>query len=64
MKFKTLAFRDFVANLAGGILAVVVAALGFGFWSFLAQAYAVCIVNAVWLWRKPLWTPSLSYNFV
>lgn len=62
MKFKTLAFRDFVANLAGGILAVVVAALGFGFWSFLAQAYAVCIVNAVWLWRKPLWTPSLTFD--
>lgn len=59
-QFRRLALRAFFAQIGGGIIAIIAAFFGAGVWSLIIQAYSAAIISNVWMWRSPLWTPSLA----
>jgi O-antigen/teichoic acid export membrane protein len=59
-RFRDLAVRDVGAALSGGIVGIVLALLGFGVWSLVAQTLMTALVGAVVLWRLSPWRPTLS----
>lgn len=63
MRFRDLALRAFVANLAGGLAALGAALAGFGIWTFVVQAWVTLIINVVWIWTRPQWLPSLDLDW-
>lgn len=62
LKFKSLAFRTFLANIVGGTAAIICASMGFGIWSFVVQSYVAGLISVVWLWWRPQWVPGLSID--
>ncbi|OJF95291.1 lipopolysaccharide biosynthesis protein [Pararhizobium antarcticum] len=62
MKFKSLALRTFLANIAGGVAAIACAFAGFGIWSFVVQSYVAGLISVAWLWWRPEWKPSLTMD--
>jgi O-antigen/teichoic acid export membrane protein len=59
-RFRDLAVRDIGASLAGGLVGIAMALLGFGVWSLVAQTLITALVGAAVLWRLSSWRPSLS----
>lgn len=57
--FRQLAMRTITATITGGIVGIGMALTGWGTWSLIAQFAAQTLVGIVWLWRKPIWKPSL-----
>ncbi|MBC8129221.1 MAG: oligosaccharide flippase family protein [Rhizobiaceae bacterium] len=62
MMFKPLALRTLVSGLVGGGVGVLLALMGFGAWALIAQFGAQMLISVVWLWSRPVWTPSLSFR--
>ena len=58
MQFKSLAIRDVVAMLCGVVSGIVLACLGFGYWSLVAVPVAANIGNCVLLWSICRWRPG------
>lgn len=61
-EFKELAARTLLAILAGGIIGVVMAFLGFGVWSLVAQNLISGLVGVIILWRVSDWKPSFRFS--
>jgi O-antigen/teichoic acid export membrane protein len=59
-RFRDLAVRDIGASLIGGIVGIVLALLGFGVWSLVAQTLVTALVGALVLWRISPWRPRLQ----
>jgi O-antigen/teichoic acid export membrane protein len=59
-RFRDLALRDIGASLAGGVVGIAMALLGFGVWSLVAQTIITALVGAVVLWRLSTWRPRLA----
>lgn len=58
MRFKALAIID-IASLAAGIAtAIVMAVLGFGYWSLVGMPAAMAVVNCVLVWVFSGWQPG------
>jgi PST family polysaccharide transporter len=61
-QFKALALRSLYGRLAGGVVAVVLVALGVGIWALLAQHIVQAIVNAASVWRATDWRPRFAFR--
>jgi O-antigen/teichoic acid export membrane protein len=59
MDFRTLAMVEVAAAVAGGVVAVAMAATGFGVWSIVALSLVQCLVLAVVLFIVSSWKPRL-----
>jgi PST family polysaccharide transporter len=59
MDFRTLAIMEVTAAVAGGGVAVALAATGFGVWSIVALSLVQCFVLAVLLFIISSWKPKL-----
>jgi len=66
MRFTTGATIDIVSSIVGTIVAIGLAAMGFGYWSLIIQTISLYVVGTVaaWIvmpWRpgRPRWTPEL-----
>jgi len=64
LKFKQLAFRDIVANVAGGITGVVLAFKGAGVWALVWQMLTTRIVTMFVLWAATSWRPRLVFSWL
>jgi PST family polysaccharide transporter len=60
LRFRDLAKRDVGAAIAGGVIGITLALLGFGVWSLVAQTLVTALVGAVVLWRLSPWRPRLT----
>lgn len=60
--FRTLAIVETVSAVAGGVLAVVLALLGFGVWSLVWRTLAVAALTAIGLYWVIRWRPRLSID--
>jgi len=63
LAFRQLALRVLVANLVAGPVAIILAYLGAGVWSLIAQTYLSTIVGLIWLWGRPRWWPGLRLEW-
>ena len=62
LSFKNLAARSLVANLAGGIVGVIMAFAGFGVWSLVALNLVRGIAAAIVLWQTSDWRPGFNLS--
>lgn len=62
MAYRAIALRVMVATVAGGLVAVPVAVLGYGAWALVAQHLTNGFVTAVLLWVSVPWRPRLIFS--
>ncbi|MBN1466492.1 MOP flippase family protein [candidate division KSB1 bacterium] len=62
MAFKQLAVVEVSATLAGGVLAIVLALMGFGVWSLVANVLARDLITVLVLWFICKWRPMLHFS--
>ncbi len=60
--FKKLFYSRIVGALIPGIVSVIMAYLGFGYWSLVYGSIVSFILQAIILWLVSDWRPSLEYN--
>ncbi|HWN19656.1 MAG TPA: lipopolysaccharide biosynthesis protein [Gemmatimonadales bacterium] len=60
LRFRDLAVRDMGASVVGGVIGIVLALMGFGVWSLVAQVLLTALVGAVILWHISPWRPRLA----
>jgi PST family polysaccharide transporter len=62
LAFKELALREIIAISISGIIGVILAFLGFGVWSLVAQQLLKLFVGAIVLWRVSSWRPRFFFS--
>lgn len=62
MAYRAIALRVMAATIAGGLVAIPVAALGYGAWALVAQHLTNGLVTAVLLWALVPWRPRLVFS--
>jgi O-antigen/teichoic acid export membrane protein len=62
MDFRSISVRVTASTIAGGIVGVTLAILGFGAWSLIAQALVVALVSTTLLWISLPWRPRFMYS--
>lgn len=62
MQFKTLLKCNTVASISSGLLGVLSAFIGVGYWALVIQQLSNSILLAIMLFVKQQWKPSLSFN--
>ena len=60
--YKSLAMRHLAGILAGGVIGIAMAFLGFGVWSLVAQQLITYAVSTVVLWTLSDWRPVLRFH--
>lgn len=60
--FKTQTKITIVASVASGIVGVVMAFIGFGVWSLVAQSLTNQCVRTIFLWVANIWVPQLRFS--
>ena len=61
MNFKQLALRDGVSVLAGGVIGVTGALIGWGVWALVAQRLVASSAGSVVLWWSVDWRPKARF---
>jgi O-antigen/teichoic acid export membrane protein len=62
MNFRSLELRTMVATILAAVVALVLAATGFGAWAIVVQALAAAAIGSVLLWRMSSWRPQFVYS--
>jgi PST family polysaccharide transporter len=62
LNFRPLATAALVARLASAAIAVIMAVLGYGVWSLVAQQVALMAIKAAILWAALPWRPQLRLS--
>jgi len=62
MNFRVLAIIETLTMSIAGILAIILAFLGFGVWTLVWQAIVSAIIGAILLWVLMIGEPSLRFN--
>jgi O-antigen/teichoic acid export membrane protein len=60
--FKALAMRSLYGRLFAAIVAIVLAGLGFGVWSLIAQYLIQTAVSVAFVWTSCPWRPRLRFD--
>ena len=63
MDFKRLEIRMMAATVAGAVVAIALAALGFGAWAIIAQQIAIAVGSTILLWASYPWRPRFLFSF-
>ena len=61
-KFKSLALRNMLSVIAGGIVATAMALNGMGVWSLVGKQLIEVTVKAIVLWKVSHWRPHLRFS--
>ena len=62
LKFRVLAIRSIISIIAGSIVGLTMAVMGFGVWSLVGQQLANSLVQVVVLWSTSKWFPSFKFS--
>ena len=62
VNFRTLALVETISAVVGGVVAVVLAILGFGVWSLVWRTLAVAVLTAAGLYWVTRWRPSFRVD--
>ena len=61
--FKKLAIRSLLSTAISGVVSLIMALLGFGVWSLVAQQLINRGVNVLVLWKASTWRPGRDVSF-
>src|SRR5690606_7391872 len=62
VNFKILAKRTIISTSLAGIIAIIMAFMGFGVWALIFQSLLASLFRVVLLWSFSKWLPSLSFT--
>lgn len=62
MRFKPLALRSLSGRLGGAIVAIAMAAAGYGVWALVAQHLVQTFLNAALVWPATTWRPAVTFS--
>lgn len=60
--FKTQTKITLIASISSGVIGIVMALLGFGVWSLVAQSLSSQGIRTIFLWIYNHWSPSLRFS--
>mgnify|MGYP002624496286 CR=1 FL=1 len=63
LRFRELSIRSIISTLVGTVVAIIMAFLGFGIWSLVANNVVNALVSVILLWRLSLWRPHRSFSW-
>ena len=63
LNYKLLTQVNLIASLSSGAIGVLLAFLGYGVWSLVAQILSRELITNMVIWKKTSWIPSLSFSF-
>jgi len=63
LRFKEYATRNVLAALAGTIVAIIMAFMGFGVWSLVASSLTSGVCSVILLWKMSDWRPTLEFSW-
>jgi len=63
LNYKLLTQVNIIASILSGTIGVILAFLGFGVWSLVAQVLSRELTINIVIWSKTTWIPSLSFSF-
>ena len=61
--FQKIAVRALVGILAGGVVGILMAALGFGVWSLVGQQLTFEVVGVLIFWSLSQWRPRFQFSW-
>jgi PST family polysaccharide transporter len=62
LAFRSLTLRSLISTLSSGVVAVVMAFLGYGVWSLVAKLMVDAVVGVITLWQVSDWRPSFHIS--
>jgi O-antigen/teichoic acid export membrane protein len=62
LEFRSLEIRNIIGSVAGSILAVVLAVLGFGPWAIVSLPLATFGTSTILLWFFSTWRPTFAFS--
>ncbi|RPJ84141.1 MAG: lipopolysaccharide biosynthesis protein [Acidobacteria bacterium] len=62
LQFRETALRSLVSRVLGGVVGIVLAFLGWGVWSLVAQDLTGTLAEALVLWRVTSWRPHWRFS--
>ena len=63
ISFRILSIRTLIASLISVVVAIIMAYMGYGIWSLVAQEIVMALVSALLLWTMNTWRPSLCFSW-
>ena len=63
LNYKRLTQVHLKASIISGVTGVLLAFLGFGVWSLIAQIFMRELMINIFIWHQTTWKPSLSFSF-
>ena len=63
LNYKLLTKVDLIASITSGIIGIILAILGAGVWSLVAQLLSREIIINIVIWSKTTWIPTLAFSF-
>ena len=61
--FQKIAVRALISVVAGGIVGILMAILGFGVWSLVGQQLTFEVVGVLMFWSLSHWRPGLQFSW-
>lgn len=62
LQFKQLAIIGVIAELVGGIVAIIAAYQGLSFWSLIIKLYITILITNIGLWVITKWKPQMTFD--
>jgi PST family polysaccharide transporter len=62
LQFASLTLRTLSSVLAGAVVGITAAFMGFGVWSLVAQLLTIEVVGAIALWSASDWRPGMRFS--
>jgi PST family polysaccharide transporter len=62
-QFKSLAVRSLIAMIAGGVIGISMAVMGYGVWSLVGQQLAIGFIEIIVLWSVSNWRPAFRFSW-
>jgi PST family polysaccharide transporter len=62
LQFRILAIRSVISKSVAAIVAIVLAYLGFGVWSLVAQLLVMNVLGVIILWSSSDWKPTFRFS--
>jgi PST family polysaccharide transporter len=62
LRFRTLAAAEIISTFSAGLLAVMLALNGYGYWSLVWQTLFVSIITNIVLWTYSPWRPMFRFR--
>lgn len=62
VNFRAISIRSLLSSFGSGVLGVILAYLGWGVWSIVAQGITCSIINVVFIWIYCRWLPRKKFS--